>query len=111
MIVFLFLTWSTILLVLVHFHVNKRDETLLSSWADVLDTLSTLLPAQSQQIADAILKATGVVATQQLAQSLSTVEQEVKDELKTLESEPYNPPWENLDPVAVDPRGQWGVDE
>lgn len=111
MIVLLFLIWSIILLVLVHFHIDKRDESFLSSWADVLDTLSTLIPAQSQQIADAILKATGVVATQQLAQSLSTIDKEVKDELKASEAEPFEPPWENLDPVEINPRGQWGVDE
>lgn len=110
MIIFLVLVWSIILLVLVHLHLENRDTLLLSSWRDTLETLSRLLPEQSAQVADSILKASGIVATQQLV-NLTKIEKEVIDELESAEDDPYIPPWETINPTDISKTGQWGGTE
>lgn len=108
MIVFLCLVWSLIFLYIIHIHLSYRDQLLVSSWADTLQTLSELLPSQSEQLASSILKATGVLTTS----TITTIEREVAEELKQAEEHPFVPPWENIEPTDVNPRGQWGeVDE
>lgn len=108
----LVLLWGICLLILIHIHLTTRDELIFSSFADTLDTLATLIPDQSKQVADAILTAVGAISTHQSVQQLeSRIEQEVKDELEQAESNPYSPPWDELPELKVDltkTRGEWG---
>lgn len=107
MIVFLFLVWSILLLVLIHIHLDNRDSMILSSFRSTLDTLAELIPSQSQSIADSILKAAGILSVEQSRVSLiKQVEQEVYDELKKAEEDPYEPPWE-VDGTKVSQSGEW----